>query len=122
MAARVTIVGWDRLVRRLDELDDDIREGALKAVQDGADAVRDEARDMVRVDTGRMRQGLKARVDESRLRADVGWSDPDLYYAQFQEFGTSEITANPALTVAGEAERRRFPDRVSEDVRREIER
>lgn len=120
MAQRVTIVGWDRLVRQLNELPDEIRGGALKAVEDGARDVQNEARDAVRVRTGAMRRGLKARVRPDLLRADVGWTDPDLYYAKFQEFGTSSITANPALTVAAEAERRRFPRRISAEVRAAI--
>lgn len=122
MAQRVTIVGWDRLVRRLNELPEEIRRGSVDAVREAADAVRDEARDAVRVKTGAMRAGLEARVREDLLRADVGWTDPDLYYAKFQEFGTSRITANPALTAAAEAERARFPRRITEQVRAEIER
>jgi len=122
MARRVTIEGWGRLKQRFHELPEEIRRGALNAVEDAARAVQSEARDMVRVRTGALRNGLKVRVNERWLRADVGWTDPELYYAKFQEFGTSKITANPALTTAGEAERRRFPGRISEDVRREIER
>lgn len=122
MAQRVTIVGWDRLVRRLNELPDEIRRGAVDAVRDAANQVRDEGRDAVRVKTGAMRAGLEARVREDLLRADVGWTDPDLYYAKFQEFGTSRITANPALTAAAEAERVRFPRRLTDQIRAEIER
>lgn len=117
----VTVVGLGRLRRRLADLDDEIHTGAANAVTEAAEAVRDEARDAVRVDTGALRRGLKAFVDEGALSADVGWRDPDLYYAQYQEFGTSSISANPALTAAAEAERGRFPGRVTEDVRREIE-
>lgn len=117
---RVTVIGLGRLQRELGQLGDRIHEGAAEAVQEAAEAVRDEARDAVRVDTGALRRGLKAFVRESDLEADIGWRDPDLYYARYQEFGTSKISANPALTAAGEAERTRFPDRVAEDVRREI--
>lgn len=121
MARHVTIIGLRDLQRRLGELDEEIHDGAARAVEEAAEAVRDEARDQVRVDTGAMRLGLKAYVDDSDLSADVGWRDPDLYYAKFQEFGTSSITANPALTAAAEAERRRFPARVTARVRGEIE-
>lgn len=119
---RVTVEGWGRLKRRLNELPEDVRRGALDAVEEGARAVQSETRERVRVRTGALRNGVKVRVNERWLRADVGWSDPELYYAKYQEFGTSKITANPALTTAGEAERRRFPGRVSEEVRKEIER
>lgn len=118
--SHVTVVGLGRLRRRLADLDEEIKEGAANAVAEAADAVRDQARDAVRVDTGALRAGLKTYVRPAQLSADVGWRDPDLYYAKFQEFGTSSITANPVLTAAAEAERTRFPDRVTQQVRREI--
>lgn len=116
----VTVIGLGRLRRELSELDDEIHAGAANAVTEAAAAVRDEARDAVRVDTGALRRGLKAFVREAALSADVGWRDPALYYARYQEFGTSKITAHPVLTAAAEAERSRFPGRVTEDVRREL--
>lgn len=123
MARRtITIEGLEQLLAQLEEIPGEVTEGARRAVRDSAGAVRDETRDTVRVDTGRMRQGTEARVSETRLRADVGWFDPDLYYAKFQEFGTSEISANPALTRAAEAERGRLAGRVEAEVRRELER
>lgn len=116
----VTVIGLGRLRRRLEELDDEIRDGALKAVEESARAVQGEARDQIRVRTGAAREGLKVFERESALSADVGWRDPDLYYVKFLEFGTSSITADPVLTRAAEVERSRFPGRVSEEVRREI--
>lgn len=120
MADQVTIEGLDELRRRLEDLGEQIREGAVHAVREAADAVRDDAQQQVRVDTGKLKRGLKTYVRKARLEADVGWRDPSLYYAKFQEFGTTRIPANPALTAAAEAERRRLPDRVSADVRRAI--
>jgi HK97 gp10 family phage protein len=120
MANSVRIFGLRNLERELNELPVKIRKGALKALKDSADAVRDEAHNTVRVDTGHMKAGLKARIREAQLNADVGWSDPNLYYAKFQEFGTHYITAHPALTWAAESERRRFPNRVAHEVRQEI--
>lgn len=120
MAETVTIEGLDELRRRLEEVGEQIREAAGKAIEDAANAVRDDGREQVRVDTGKMRNGLKAFVKKADLTAEVGWRDPDLYYATFQEFGTTRIPANPALTAAAEAERRRLPDRIGEDVRRAL--
>lgn len=120
MPQNVTIEGLAELRQRLEEVGEQIREAAGKAIEDAANATRDDAREQVRVDTGKLRRGLKAFVRKSELTADVGWRDPDLYYAKFQEFGTSKIPANPALTAAAEAERRRLPGRITEDVRRAI--
>jgi HK97 gp10 family phage protein len=120
MAGSVTIEGLDDLRRRLGELGEEIRRAAEKAVSDAADAVRDDTREQVRVDTGALRNGVKVYLRKADLSAEVGWRDPDLYYATFQEFGTSRIPANPALTAAAEAERSRFPKRVTADVRKAI--
>lgn len=120
MADQVTIEGLAELRQRLDELGEQIRQGAEKAIEESAEAVRDDAQQQVRVDTGALKRGLKAYVRKAKLEADVGWRDPELYYAKYQEFGTTRIPANPALTAAAEAERRRLPGRVTEDVRRAI--
>lgn len=120
MADQVTIEGLPELRRRLDELGEQIRQGAEKAIKEAAEAVRDDAQQQVRVDTGALKRGLKTYVRKAKLEADVGWRDPELYYAKFQEFGTTRISPNPALTAAAEAERRRLPGRVTEDVRRAI--
>lgn len=116
----VTVVGLGRLRRELRELDGEIRAGAMAAVKESARAVQSEGRDTIRVRTGAARAGLKVYERPSALSADVGWRDPDLYYVKFLEFGTSSISADPVLTRAAEVERRRFPGRVTEEVRREI--
>lgn len=118
----VTVDGLDRLARRLRQLEPAIRDAAVKAVRDAADSVREDTRDSVRVDTGRLRNGVQVRVREARLVAEVGWFDRETYYARFQEFGTKRIPANPALTRAAQVERRKFPRRLTDDVRREIDR
>lgn len=116
----VSVIGLGNLRRELRELDDEIQRGALRAVEESARAVQSEGRDTIRVRTGRARDKLKVRVREADLFADVGWSDPDVYYVKFLEYGTSSITAIPVLTMAAEKERRRFPDRVTQEVRQVI--
>ncbi|MCD0450768.1 HK97 gp10 family phage protein [Actinocorallia sp. API 0066] len=112
--------GLPELMRELDRLGARIEAGVLKAVEESAQAVRTDARGAVRVDTGRLQRGLTVRVDRARLLAEVGWFDPKLYYAAFQEHGTSSIPANPALTSAAESERPRFPRRLAAEIEREI--
>ena len=115
----VSVIGLGNLRRELRELDDEIQRGALRAVEESARAVQSEGRDTIRVRTGRARDKLKVRVRASGLSADVGWSDPDVYYVKFLEWGTEKIEAIPVLTMAAENERRRFPDRVARHVRQE---
>lgn len=116
----VTVIGLGDLRRELRELDDEIERAALDAVEESARAVQAEVRDTIRVRTGRARDELKVRVRASDLFADVGWSDPDVYYVKFLEHGTSSITAIPVLTMAAEGERRRFPGRVTQEVRQAV--
>lgn len=115
----ITIHGMNRLRRDLARVPPAIRKGARDAVQEGAESVRDQIRAEIRVDTGRLKRDvdIKARG----LNADVGWFRDEDYYAKFLEFGTEDITADPVVTRAGEVERTRFPDRVSDEVRRALE-
>lgn len=119
--ARVTIRVDKRelglLHRRLDRLTAQITEGAREAVSESADVVRDDVATHVRVDTGRLREQVRVReIGTKGLTADVGWFDHDTYYEQFNEFGTSSISADPVLTRAGEVERGKFPRRVQRHV------
>ncbi|GAA3223260.1 HK97-gp10 family putative phage morphogenesis protein [Actinocorallia longicatena] len=116
MARRRGIEGMAQLRRQLDELGEEIRGAALEAVEEAAEAVRDDTRANVRVDTGAGRDGVVVQMDAATISAEVGWVDPDLYYMAFQEHGTSSIPANPALTAAAEQERRRLPGRIERAI------
>lgn len=120
MATRVTIIGQRQMRRRFAELEDQIDRGAKRAVEEAAEQVRTEVRSTVRVDTTALKRGVGVFLSRSGLRADVGWRDRKLYYAKFLEFGTNRVRADPVLTRAGEAERRRLPGRVTREVRQEI--
>jgi len=118
----VTVDGLAELRRRLAEVPEEVADAAREAVDEGAEAIREEVERTVRVNTGRARNTIRVRhVGTTGLSADVGWFDPDLYYMRFNEFGTEKITADPVLTRAAEAERVRFPRRVGEEIRRELE-
>lgn len=104
--------------RQLKLLPDRITEGAQEAVKESGEAIRHQVSDTVRVDTGRLKERVRVRlIGALGLTADVGWFDHDTYYAQFQEFGTSRISADPVLTRAGEMEQREFPKRLTRHVK-----
>lgn len=107
----------NRIHRRLNEVPARVTEGAQEAVKESGDAIRDQVRDSVRVWRGKLRRKVRVRLRGALgLTADVGWFDADTYYAKFQEFGTSSITADPVLTTAAEQERARFPRRVQRHI------
>ncbi|WP_327268811.1 HK97 gp10 family phage protein [Streptomyces sp. NBC_01218] len=116
----VSIEGLDALRERLAELTPAIRAAAFRALRESAEAVRDETRSAVRVDTHNLQTSVKARFENNRLRAEVGWWDADDRYAQYQEFGTRRTPARPALGPAIEAERTRIGDRIRAEVRRAL--
>jgi HK97 gp10 family phage protein len=106
-----------RVHKRLDLLPDRITEGSKEAVQESGEAIREQVERTVRVNTGRLKERIRVRlVGTKGLTADVGWFDKDTYYAQYQEFGTSKITADPVLTRAGVEEEARFPKRLREHI------
>lgn len=115
---RVEIEGLDAFRARLAELAPQITTAAKKAVKESAEAVRDEAKQGVRVDTGNLRDSVDITYADDGLTAEVGWRDRDDLYASLHEHGTRRIPAKPVLGPALEAERAKFPDRVKTEVRR----
>lgn len=106
-----------RLHRQLSQVPGRVTDGAQEAVQESGEAVREQVERTVRVDRGRLKNRVRVRfVGSLGLTADVGWFDQETYYAQFNEFGTSSIEADPVLTRAGEQERAEFPRRVQRHV------
>jgi HK97 gp10 family phage protein len=85
-----------------------------KSIGEAAEAIRDEARRNVPVDTGRLRDNIVAKVDEKQAK--VGVFDRDSYYAMFVEFGTSDQQAQPFLGPAAELERSRLVKRIQKNV------
>jgi len=122
--ARITVhvdsAALNLLHRQLRRMPENIQDGIRAAVEESAETIRDEVKNTVGVHTGRLRERVRVREIGDGTQADVGWFDDDTYYAQFVEFGTSKITANPVLTRAGEAERKEFPRRVRERVRERL--
>ncbi|WP_228995318.1 HK97-gp10 family putative phage morphogenesis protein [Streptomyces sp. DH8] len=119
MAAWVTrIEGLDRLRDQLEALVPELEEAAKRATKDSAEAVRDDTRRTVRVDTGNLRDKVDIHYSDEGRTAEVGWKDRHDWYASINEHGTRRIPANPALGPALEAERTRFEERLRTEVRK----
>lgn len=123
--AHVTVTGLARLRGRLEDLPGEIKQALVKGVQESAEAVRDDVRRNVPVDTsGRDSHHLKDTVDiryrEDGLVADVGWFDQEDFYAAFVEYGTRSQPAQPSLHPALQRERGRYAARLTDEVRRAL--
>lgn len=117
---RVTIQGLDVLRKRLAELAPQLTEAAKKTVRESAEAVRDETKQTVTVDTGNQRDSVAIDYQDDGLRAEVGWSERPDFYAAINEFGSRRRPAKPALGPAAELERTRIEDRLKANVRKAL--
>lgn len=116
----VRVQGLDALRDQLADLTPTIRAACFKALKESAEAVRSDASAGVRVKSGNLKKSAKARFENNRLRAEIGWWDPDDLYAALHEHGTRRITARPALGPAIESERTKIAARIQAEVRRAL--
>ncbi|WP_405710102.1 HK97 gp10 family phage protein [Streptomyces xanthophaeus] len=118
MAVTRRILGADRLLADLEELDETIIAALKKAVREAAEAVRDDTRRDVPKATGHLHDHVDIRYEDDGLTAEVGWLDDESYYATYLENGTRSRPARPSLGPALEAERGRYRARLTDEVRR----
>lgn len=116
----VELEGLEELRAKLNELPEQTRVGAGRALEESAEAIADDMRDEVPVDSGNLQDSIRAEVDVDAFRAEVGPEKAQAHYGYFIEFGTTSITPRPFAVPAGENERGRFPDRVRRYVTEEI--
>ena len=113
----VKVAGSEKLERKLKQLPEHMQEGLRTAVRDSAKAIRADARTRVPVDSGDLRKSIKFRTAKGGLSATIR---VDEFYGRFVEFGTTSQAAQPFLGPAAQAERTRFPGRISDDVRKAL--
>jgi HK97 gp10 family phage protein len=114
----VEIEGLDRLADQLEELQTSIRAACFKALKESAEAVVNGTQQKVAVDSHNLHRSVKARYENYRLRAEIGWWDQDDHYSIEQEFGTKKMPANPSLGPALEQERNKIDARIKAEVKK----
>lgn len=112
----VRLEGLDGLRAQLDELPDQVREGAADAVEESAQSVEGMMKNFVPVDTGTLEESIGSDVDREALTADVGTQGSGVHYGAFVEFGTSKMPAQPFAQPAAELERDYFPTRLRQHI------
>lgn len=115
---RMRIIGMDSLRQELAGLDSAIRAACRRALEQSAEAVVFGTKENVRVDSGNLRESVRARYRNNQLRAEVGWWDRDDRYAFYHEHGTKRFPPQPALGPALEAERNQIGGRIQTEVRK----
>ena len=91
----------------INELVGAARREAAKVVQATAFGVEAEAKRIVPVDTGRLRNSITTRVDPGGLSATIA---PHTDYEAFVEFGTRRMRAQPYMRPAAEKMRGPFKE------------
>lgn len=103
-----------RLREKLKALPEDMRKSYKKSLREAVMAVRRDARELVPERTKELRRSIRFKVAKDGLSAIVR---PTAYYGGFVEHGTESMEAQPYMRPAAEAERKRFPGRISADLR-----
>lgn len=118
--AKVELTGLKALARQLSVTEEQITAAAKKTVQESAEAVRNRAKDLVPVDSGRLQRAINVSYSSDGLSAEVKNTNNQAYYGQFIEFGTSRRPARPFMTPAAEQERRKLKKRLEQNVKKEL--
>lgn len=111
----VDVQGLDALLAKLNNLPDQMKAGAEKAVADETEEVTQDMRDGAPFLTGELRDGMQSEVD--------GLSGKAVSTARHSfavEGGTSRMPAQPFAQPAAERSRTRFPERVAAEIRGEL--
>ncbi len=132
MTIRLTVSGAGRFAARLGRLADQVELAVQAAVDESAQDLRREARDILnlaghgeasapgeppRRQTGALRDSLRVELAPDRLSATVG---TDLDAGAQLEFGTQAIAPRPWLAPAAENARPKIQARIEEAVREAI--
>ncbi|MGW2547494.1 HK97-gp10 family putative phage morphogenesis protein [Kitasatospora sp. NPDC001574] len=118
----VQVHGLERLIGQLEAMPDAVQAAGRRVVKESAVDVQRETLLNVRKNEGTLQRTLDIRYSRGGLKAEVGWFDPNSYYAAFHEFGTKSISAKPALGPAIEGERNRIRERVITEINEELKR
>ncbi len=113
----VEVDGLEKLWRKLDELPEVMRKGMRKAVHDETEEIADDERRAAPELTGELKRGIQAEHKPERLSGTVAAT---ARHSSFVEHGTSDTPAQPFVEPAITASRRRFPQRVVEEINAEI--
>jgi HK97 gp10 family phage protein len=121
VTARIKVHGRGRLRRNAARAAVRIELALSEAVEDAVQAIADDARDAVPVDTGLLQSDIEDDVDAGGRSGTVGVYGEATEYAEHVEHGTRyHGDAQPFMLPAAERERGRLPGRVRKNVRKAL--
>lgn len=110
--------GLDQLRKNARQAAEAIDEASTRAERMVAEDMRDDMKSRVRVDTGELRDSI--RIEEAPDGLRVGPGDEQKDKALANEFGTRHMSAQPYVVPAVESARRKFPETITQEVRRSV--
>jgi HK97 gp10 family phage protein len=123
MPSSVTIEGADDLLRKLAELTK-VAQGEVvqRAVMDGAYIVEREAKRIVPVDTGNLKNSIRSELDEIEATRVTAVTGTNVEYAPYVELGTGRQRPKPYLRPALDTQQGLIERAVGAALEREINR
>jgi HK97 gp10 family phage protein len=113
----VTIKGLDELARKLKALPEVVDRAGARAVKAETDETADDMRRGAPFKTGELRESIGSEYNAKTM---TGRASATAKHADFVEHGTSDTPAQPFVEPAAARARRRFPDRVKTEIKREL--
>jgi HK97 gp10 family phage protein len=115
--AKVTIKGEAELMRKLRKLPDVLERALKEAVKDETEETADDLRRDTPVDDGELLDSIQGEILDHGL---TGRAALTARHAQFVIHGTSDTPANDFVTPVVADVRRRFPQRVTKEINRQL--
>ncbi|MDA2805704.1 HK97-gp10 family putative phage morphogenesis protein [Nocardiopsis suaedae] len=113
--------GLKALEKKLKELPDEIHAGAKEATTESVEAVYKDMRENVPRNSGMLRGAIGKRVSGA-LRGRVGiFGRKRAWWGALVEFGTSKTPAQPFAQPAAEAEKPRYPERLTRHIGKHLD-
>lgn len=107
------VLGLDKLLRQLTNLNDNVEKGIERGLAKGALRVEIAAKEQTPVDTGKLRGSIQTNL--SPKQAEVG---TNVEYAPYVELGTSKMAAQPYLYPALAANRKKILDDIKNEIKK----
>jgi HK97 gp10 family phage protein len=118
MAIFKHVEGMEEILKDLRKVEGEARQRVYEILRDETKPIVKDARSRAPKDTGAMARGIKRSVSKKNLEAKVSAGGMvkgvDTYYAQFVEFGTKNMAAQPFLYPACRAHEERIGKALSD--------
>ena len=116
----IQVKGLGALAKKLDAVGKGVRNASTQAIISVLERMKEDAEALVPIRTGKLWKSIDYSVEQDPMN--IGPITGELYanteYAQYVEYGTSRMSAQPFIRPAYEAHRHEIMEEVVDNVRR----